>query len=51
MFLNLAVNFEKIVVNFSPYHKYTLGTEMRNAIRQKCQVFCQLVSVMYQTPM
>ena len=32
--LNLAVHFEKIVANFSRYHKYTLGTEMRNASRQ-----------------
>jgi hypothetical protein len=32
--LNLAVHFEKIVANFSRYHKYTLGTELRNASRQ-----------------
>ena len=32
--LNLAVYFEKIVANFSRYHKYTLGTELRNASRQ-----------------
>ncbi len=32
--LNLAVHFEKIVAGFSRYHKYTLGTEMRNASRQ-----------------
>ena len=32
--LNLALHFEKIVANFSRYHKYTLGTEMRKASRQ-----------------
>ena len=32
--LNLAVHFEKIVAGFSRNHKYTLGTEMRNASRQ-----------------
>ncbi len=32
--LNLAVHFEKMVAGFSRYHKYTLGTEMRNASRQ-----------------
>lgn len=26
---DLALYFEKIVRNFSRYHKYTLGTEMR----------------------
>jgi len=32
--LNLAVHFEKMVAGFSRYHKYTLGTELRNASRQ-----------------
>ena len=31
--LNLAVHFEKIVASFSRYHKYTLGSELRNASR------------------
>jgi hypothetical protein len=31
--LELAVHFEKIVASFSRYHKYTLGSELRNASR------------------
>ncbi len=30
---DLAVHIEKIVHNFSRYHKYTLGTELRNKSR------------------
>ena len=30
---DLAVHMEKIVRNFSRYHKYTLGTELRNKSR------------------
>ncbi len=32
--LNLAVHFETIVAGFSRYHKYTLGSELRQAGRQ-----------------
>ena len=31
--LEVAVCFEKIVRNFSRYHKYTLGSELRTASR------------------
>ncbi len=31
---DLNVYFEKIVRNFSRYHKYTLGTELRDGARQ-----------------
>ncbi len=31
---DLTVHIEKIVRNFSRYHKYTLGTELRNKSRQ-----------------
>ena len=31
---DLAVHIEKIVRNFSRYHKYTLGTELRNNSRR-----------------
>jgi len=31
---DLAVHMEKIVRNFSRYHKYTLGTELRNRSRR-----------------
>jgi len=32
--LDLAVYFEKVVKNFSRYHKYTVGTELRNSSRE-----------------
>ena len=32
--LDVAVHFEKTVAGFSRYHKYTLGTELRNASRE-----------------
>ena len=31
--LDAAVHFEQVVAGFSRYHKYTLGSEMRNASR------------------
>jgi len=31
--LDVAVHFEKVVAGFSRYHKYTLGTELRNTSR------------------
>jgi len=31
--LDAAVHFEKVVAGFSRYHKYTLGTEIRNQSR------------------
>lgn len=31
---DLAVHIEKIVRNFSRYHRYTLGTELRNRSRE-----------------
>ncbi len=31
--LALAVHIEKVVAGFSRYHKYTLGTELRNSSR------------------
>ncbi len=34
---DLAVHFEKIVRNFSRYHKYTLGTELRDGSRRVLQ--------------
>ena len=32
--LDLTVYFENIVSNFSRYHKYTIGTELRNLSRK-----------------
>lgn len=31
--LDLTVHFEKLVAGFSRYHKYTLGTELREGSR------------------
>ena len=31
--LDMTVHFEKLVAGFSRYHKYTLGTELRQASR------------------
>jgi len=31
---DLAVHFEKVAARFSRYHKYTLGTELRNRSRE-----------------
>ena len=39
--LELAVHFEKIVAGFSRYHKYTLGTELRNASRKTVKLIIQ----------
>ena len=35
--LNLRVRFEKLVAGFSCYHKYTLGTELRDGSRAALQ--------------
>jgi hypothetical protein len=32
--MDTAVHFEKVVAGFSRYHKYTLGTELRNKSRE-----------------
>ncbi len=40
--LALAVHFEQIVAGFSRYHKYALGTELRNAS-------CKTVTLIIQT--
>jgi len=32
--MDVAVHFEKVVAGFSRYHKYTLGTELRNQSRE-----------------
>ena len=35
--LDLTVHFEKLVAGFSRYHKYTLGTELRQGSRAVLQ--------------
>ena len=32
--MDVAVHFERIVAGFSRYHKYTLGSELRNKSRE-----------------
>jgi len=32
--MDVAVHFEKVVSGFSRYHKYTLGTDLRNKSRE-----------------
>jgi len=32
--LDLAIHFEKVVRGFEKYHKYTVGTELRNLSRE-----------------
>ena len=32
--MDVAVYFERVVADFSRYHKYTLGTELRNKSRE-----------------
>jgi hypothetical protein len=32
--MDVAVHFERVVAGFSRYHKYTLGTELRNTSRE-----------------
>lgn len=32
--MDVAVHFEKLVAGFSRYHKYTLGSELRNKSRE-----------------
>ena len=32
--MNVAVHVEQVVAGFSRYHKYTLGTELRNKSRE-----------------
>ena len=32
--MDVAVHFEKVVAGFSRYHKYTLGSELRNKSRE-----------------
>ena len=37
--LDMTVHFEKLVAGFSRYHKYTLGTELREGSRALLQQF------------
>jgi hypothetical protein len=39
-----AVHFEKVVAGFSRYHKYTLGTDLRNKSREIVSMIAQVNS-------
>ena len=43
--LDLVVYFEKIVRNFSRYHKYTVGTELRNLSKEILKLIVKANSV------
>lgn len=47
---DLTVYFEKIVRNFSRYHKYTLGAELRQKIREVLQLIRQANSAPDKAP-
>ncbi len=42
--MDVAVHFEKVVAGFSRYHKYTLGTELRNQSRAVVALIMKCVS-------
>ena len=42
--LDMMVHFEKLVAGFSRYHKYTLGTELREGSRALLQQFMREAS-------
>jgi len=43
--LDLVIYFEKIVRNFSRYHKYTVGTELRDLSREILKLIIKANSV------
>ena len=48
--LDAAVHFEKVVAGFSRYHKYTLGTEIRNQSRAVLGLIVQANGVRDRAP-
>ena len=47
---DLTVHFEKVVAGFSRYHKYTLGTELRNRNREIVLTIIMANSSLDKTP-
>ena len=47
---DLTVHFEKVVAGFSRYHKYTLGTELRNRSREIVLTIIRANSSLNKTP-
>ena len=49
--LDLTVYFEKIVRNFSQYHKYTLGSELREKSREIVELIFKANSTKERLPL
>jgi len=49
--MHLAIYFERIVRNFSRYHKYTLGSEMREASWEVVGLIIEGNSTMERLPL
>ena len=49
--MDLTIYFEKIVKNFSRYHKYTLGSELRQRSREIVEVIIKANSVKERLPL
>jgi hypothetical protein len=49
--LDLTIYFEKIVRNFSRYHKYTLGSELREKSREIVELIIKANSTKDRLPM
>ena len=48
--MDVAVHFEKVAAGFSRYHKYTLGTDLRNKSREIVSVIAQANSATEKLP-
>ena len=49
--MDLTIYFEKIVGNFSRYHKYTLGTELREKSRDIVELIIKANSTVERLPL
>jgi hypothetical protein len=49
--LDITIYFEKIVRNFSRYHKYTLGTELRDKSREIVELIIRANSTQERLPL
>jgi hypothetical protein len=49
--MDLTIYFEKIVSNFSRYHKYTLGSELREKSRKVVELIIKTNSTVERLPL
>ena len=49
--MDLTIYFEKIVRNFSRYHKYTLGSELREKSREVVELIIKANSTVERLPL